>query len=214
VRKLLKNRAFAILLSAVIIAVSLYGGINRSVTREINRVEALFYRGVPDTAQGYTKPSIESQINQYAGKALGLISVANNYPETELWRNRLRDARDAWIGYGGGFNSAFTDITSRTVSAGRMRETFEELYAVLIMQNLSEQELRTVSDCAQGFRGAAAYADELGAEYNEHVFALQDIVIGGAKLMYRVGTLQYVSKTTTTWDDDSLGFTTTVEWRR
>ncbi|MDR0863274.1 MAG: hypothetical protein LBN30_11010 [Oscillospiraceae bacterium] len=187
--KLFKNRAFAAVISIVIIALALLFGVHRGVTREVAKLETMFYGGVPDTKQNYTKPSIAAQLEKCAEAARGIVSVAANYPETETWRNRVHDAREKWL-------NTELDVETRTVYAGQMREAFVGLHDALKSQNLTERDRTNTEEYAKSFYLAADYADALGDEYNALVRKLHNssIALRGA-----VKKAQYVAQTTTEW---------------
>jgi hypothetical protein len=72
----LKNPRFARAVATAVLILSLFLGTTVSLNRQSRRVEQMFYDGVPDSAQGYTRPSINSQLTVRADAALGLITAA------------------------------------------------------------------------------------------------------------------------------------------
>ena len=90
---ILKNRKFALLLSIVLMAVVLLLAVHVSGSRAARKVEALFYSGT-NSAGSTNTVAIDDQLSVRADAAMGMVSVAVNYPELEQSAQTLRQARN------------------------------------------------------------------------------------------------------------------------
>ncbi|MDR1329646.1 MAG: hypothetical protein LBK23_08610 [Oscillospiraceae bacterium] len=125
----LKNPRFARATSVAVLILSLFLGTTVSINRQARRIEQMFYDGVPDSAQGYTRPSINSQLIVRADAALGLITAAaDSGAESEI--SDLRAAREELLAAGSiaeksaadaRLSRAFTALLKRVESKGGAR---------------------------------------------------------------------------------------------
>ena len=73
----LKKRPIAILLALVIVAGSTFLSVSIKLGRECQKITDGFYSGV--TYAGYEHPSVQSQLKNISGAALGVATLAANY---------------------------------------------------------------------------------------------------------------------------------------
>jgi hypothetical protein len=125
----LNNPRRARVVAAVVLIFSLSLGTTVSLNRQSRRVAQMFYDGVPDTAQGYTRPSVDSQLTVRADAALGLITAADGIgAESEI--SDLRAAREELLAAdsikekadaNARLSRAFTALLKRVYSADSAR---------------------------------------------------------------------------------------------
>ncbi len=72
-------------------------GVHRSVNGETSKIEAQFYNGVYLKADKYAQPSIQSQLDQRADAALGLIAEAKSYVFASDVTDQLRASREVLL---------------------------------------------------------------------------------------------------------------------
>jgi hypothetical protein len=130
----LKNPGFAHAVAVTVafaaLILSLFLGTTVSLNRQARRVEAMFYDGVPDTAQGYTRPSINSQLTVRADAALGLITAAaDSGAESEI--SDLRAAREELL--------SATSIAVKADADAKLSSAF----AALLERGESSDSIRT-----------------------------------------------------------------------
>ena len=161
--KALKNRKIAVLISVVVIVLATLFGVNKSLACMSRDIEQMFYDGVYLKSEGYTQPSLDSQLEKISAAALNLATLLQDHPELTsaaedvLWARRtLLDAES--IRYKGRallwMDGIFTTLVTL---AGRMTD-------------LSEREVDAVAEYAQTFEGASTFVyGTLAPSYNSKV---------------------------------------------
>ncbi|MDR1060805.1 MAG: hypothetical protein LBL83_06265 [Clostridiales bacterium] len=179
---LIRNARFMRVAAAAVLALSLFVGTTRSLGELSRKAEATFYSGVRDEAEGYARPSANSQLEARADAALGLVAVAANYgaqPETD----NLRRAREAVL--------AADSIAGKGAANGELGLRFDELCAKLAESgadgpfSLSERDAGLVSAYANDFRGAQRVIDSSG--YNDEARKVLDAASQFPASLFAVG---------------------------
>jgi hypothetical protein len=151
VKALLKNRKFAATVAVIVLYLSLVFGTTHSLNKQAQKVEALFFDGVPDTEQNYTRPSINSQLQVCADAANGLITVVEDGAD----KDALRAARNALL-------------DAETVE--RKLEAYIKLTLAFMAVSPSAHGA-AAEDYVATFNGAGVYIRVLAADYNAEVSA-------------------------------------------
>ena len=89
----LKKQSTAIAITVIVAVLSSFLGCSLSLSRQAGKVENMFTDGVFLEEENYMQPSIQSQLDNSADAALGLITVCNHYPELQLDAKALAEAR-------------------------------------------------------------------------------------------------------------------------
>jgi hypothetical protein len=155
VTPLVKNPRFAAGAAAIVCAVSLFLGSTRSVGKLARDVRDMFYDGVPDTEQGYTRPSVDSQLQIRADAAGGLVTAAVKYAPVD----ELISARTA-------LSSAGT-IAEKSAANSELGKRFDELLDLLRNGGITivERDAELIEAYAAEFRGSQGVIEASG--YND-----------------------------------------------
>ena len=162
--RLLKNRAFAIFITVVIVILTALFGIQRSLNRLAADVEAMFYEGVYLESEGYTQPSIDSQLQIRANGALALATVMEGYPDLADEAETLLSARRDLI--------SAKSIRDKHSANERMQRAFTTLTAKAGTLDLTERDKEDIDRYISTFQGAQTAI--LGSLYNQKALFFMD----------------------------------------
>ena len=163
--KLLKNTRFAGAVAVIVCVLSMFIGTNKSLTSLAKDVENKFYSGVE--ADGYAHPSIASQLRACEDYALGLATIAKNYPELEDASDGLIKAR--------GLQDGEIAVSEQSAANGYMVSRFDELYNLLGSVEMSERDHSAADAYAKDFYSAQTFIVQLAKEYNAEVVKYEKI---------------------------------------
>ena len=90
----LKKQSTAICITVIVAVLFSFIGCSLSLSRQAGKVEEMFTAGVYLEKDSYMQPSIQSQLDNSADAALGLITVCNHYSQLQLESEALREARN------------------------------------------------------------------------------------------------------------------------
>jgi hypothetical protein len=159
--KLVKNTKFATALAAAVCILSMFIGTNKSLAGLAKRVEGQFYSGVVHGTDGYTQPSIDSQLQVSSDAALGLVTVAKNYHGLADRANDVASVRDMLI------RSNRIDEKSDLNSALSPDVTL--LYDAMADEALSERDRGIADAYYKDFYSAQVFIGQLAEGYNAEV---------------------------------------------
>lgn len=155
----LKKRSGAVIVAILVILLSTFIGVNRSLGKACQEVSDSFYSGVYDADWGASRTSISSQLTKRQGAALGVISIASAYAELDDYANDLRDAREDMLSAEGASDSYRANV--------ELEKCFNSLLTALDTVSLSDPEKENVAAYSTTFTGAQNVIDNSG--YNEAV---------------------------------------------
>ena len=159
--KILKNRKAAIAITVIVLVLATLFGVQKSLNALARDVESMFYDGVYIEADGYTQPSIQSQLDKCANQALDLATLLKGYPElvgkAEEVLTARRDLLDA------------QDPDGKSPPFNRMLAGFYDLVRAAQNEKLTEREMAAVSQYNTAFMGAAGLLGTLCGSYGEKV---------------------------------------------
>lgn len=163
--KALKKRSTATVIAVIIVIAALFGGTRLSFARQANALRDMYSNGLPSSDGKYTHPSIASQIDISMDYALGLSTIATNYPDADVqsWRALLIDARESYI---------TDDSKSISNAAGAYYATVdaaENLYEAMQRVDLTDRDAEAISAYHSDIIGAKTLITSLAAEYNAMV---------------------------------------------
>ena len=164
--KFLKKRSNAVLIAVAVAILATVLGVYGSLTRLSRDIERLFYDGVYLEEEGYTQPSINSQLEIQANAALNLASIMRDYPELDAQTDRLLSTRDDLL------NSKF--ITGKAMHSNNMQSAFYSLLRASKSAELSERELTAAKRYFETFSDSQTFvARNAGPNYNVKVSGLR-----------------------------------------
>ena len=153
----LTNRRIAVLISVVVAIVATLVAVNRSMTHLSRDIERMFYDGVPLEREGYTQPSIDSQLKKHADATLGLATILVNYSELhDDAENVLRLRRELLDAESIGEKSLAFLMMSRAVYS---------LSQVASEVAMTEQDKEALSQYSSTINGAEAFIRD--SAYNQ-----------------------------------------------
>lgn len=165
--KLLKNRKFAVVLTVAIAIIATLFGVHKSLNRLAGDVEALFYNGIYNEKEGYTEPSIDSQLKKQSDAVLGFVTIARNYPQLEAQAEKLRLARAALLDAG--------SIKDKAAANSQMLSAFNGCTDIIAtLDALSARDKDALDSYSKTFSGAAGVIDTSKAQYNVEVAGFLD----------------------------------------
>jgi len=174
----LKKQPIAILLALVLVAGSLFFGVNRSVGEQVTIVKEQFFNGVLDPAAGFVRPGIHGQLTQRTTAALRMLSIGayshGDEAELEDAHRALEQARRGLLDLltaGAGPSALFVADQTLTVAA-------ERYYALLhpLVVAAEGEDLLALEGANNTMLNAARVIRESG--YNEAVGTFHRTVLG------------------------------------
>ena len=165
-KKFLTSRVGAIVLAVVIILLSTYFGVYRSLTVASGEIADGFSDGVTYTDESgntYLHKSIRSQLINRSEASINLASVADTFDEAALEANELR------LAYNEMRNLLYNDGTPSELCAAdkTLGSAFNELYAILSNLDLDTKDAKRIEEYKTEMDGAAGEIATSG--YNESV---------------------------------------------
>jgi TorA maturation chaperone TorD len=163
--KILKNRKFAIVITAAVVVLATLFGVHRSAGRAAGQVEALFYEGVYLKDEKYREPSIDSQLKKRDTAALGLISIASNYDDLEPFADVLKKTRNDLLDA--------DRIADKYIADEKLQKAYEDLFVALSKLELTQREKEAADHYAATMDGArniiqkSSYNSEVSAFIND-----------------------------------------------
>ncbi|MGI6029728.1 MAG: hypothetical protein ACOX81_10050 [Candidatus Heteroscillospira sp.] len=152
----LSKKPVAIILAALIVAGSTFTGAKVDIEKQSRQVEELFYTGVD--MEGYTHPSIYSQLQKRSEAANGLLSVGKSYELTSECED-LSQARE-YMSYSGSVSGYYYNDCE-------LENAFDVLKQELDKCELSERDAKAVETYVSTFKNAGGVIEQSG--YNEAV---------------------------------------------
>jgi len=174
--KYLKKQPVALLIALVLMAGSLFFGVNRSVSEEVTAVREQFYSGVFDPSVGYVRPGIHGQLVQRTTAALRMLSIGEHSHSGELAEAgaELQGARGALLDLltiGAGPSALFQADQDLTVAA----ERYFALLHPLVLEAEGE-DLQALESANSTMLSAARVIET--SRYNETVGVFHRTVLG------------------------------------
>lgn len=181
--EILKKRSMAWLVAIVIIIAGTLFGVHRSVDRETAKIEAQFYDGVYIESENYTEPSIQQHLDRRLTAALGMITIAAKYEDSEISKlaDALRQSRLELI--------SAQSIASKYVANQKLEEAYRALQALLLKSDMTDSVKTALDSYARTLSGAQKtilgsrynalagdFGDELTSSFPVNVFRLLGIV--------------------------------------
>ncbi|SHI05971.1 hypothetical protein SAMN02745823_02151 [Sporobacter termitidis DSM 10068] len=163
-----KRRSTAALIALIVVVLGTLFGVHRSVGGETAKIEAQFYSGVYLKDEKYTQPSIQSQLDKRNPAALGLVSVASNYPELKDMTDALRSAQHELADAG--------TIPEKYAANEKMQAAYVKLNAALAQRELKDNEKASAASYAGTLDGAQSVIGK--SAYNSQVEALRNKLRG------------------------------------
>ncbi len=165
-KKFFKSRSGAIVIAVVVILLSTYFGIYRSLSVAVREVSDGFDAGVTYTDESgntYLHKSIRSQLKNKTEAGMSLASIADIFPDIEDEANALRNAYNTMR------DLIYNDGTpSELFTADKeLTATFNALYAVLPIDELDSKDIKRMEECKTTMSGADGEIETSG--YNEAV---------------------------------------------
>ena len=157
--EILKKRSGAVLAAIIIVALSTFFGVHRSLGAACQEVTDSFFNGVYDSSWGASRTSISSQLTKRQEAALGVITISSTYPELDSYTQNLRDARNDLLAA-----STASDYYSTNVE---LDEQFHKLVSALDAVSLTASQHDNLSAYSTTFKGAQSTIESAG--YNEAV---------------------------------------------
>ena len=163
-----KDRKIAVLIAVVVIVLATLLGVRGSLSRLSRDIELMFYDGVYMERDGYTQPSIDSQLKRHADATLGLATVLMGYQELEDSAEEVIRLRRVLL--------EADAIGDKSFAFWNMSRYVYSLTQAAADVALSERDLEAVSSYsatitgAEGFIRDAAYNQESNRLWNEQSF--------------------------------------------
>ena len=174
--KHLKKQPVALLIALLLVAGSLFLGVNRSVSEEVAAVKEQFYSGVFDPTVGYVRPGIHGQLVQRTTAALRMLSIGehSHSGELESAAEDLSAARGALLDLltvGAGPGALFQADQALTVAA-------ERYFALLhpLVEEAEGEDLLALEAANSTMLSAARVIET--SRYNETVGVFHRTVLG------------------------------------
>ena len=175
----LKKQPVAILLALILVAGSVFLGVNRSVSEQVAVLKEQFYNGVFDPAVGYVRPGIHGQLTQRTTATLRMLTIGAGYHHAD--EAELRDAHQALeqarsvllnlLTAGAGPSALFVADQAMTMAV----ERYYALLHPLILADEGE-DLQALESANDTVLNAARVIQQSG--YNEAVGAFHRTVLG------------------------------------
>ena len=160
--KFFKKRGNSVLIAVAVVILATFLGVYGSLARLSRDIERLFYDGVYLEEEGYTQPSINSQLENQSEAALNLASIMRNYPELDAQTDRLLSTRNDFL------DSKF--ITGKAMHITEMQSAFYSLLRASQSSDLSERDLTAAIRYFETFSGAQTFvARNAGPNYHAKV---------------------------------------------
>lgn len=162
-----KKRGTAIAITAALVVLAVLFGVNRSIKKEAEKVESLFYSGVYSEAKGYTLPSIDSQLTSRLNASTHLVNLARQHDELSAEAKALSEARTQLIN---------AETISEKFAAN---EALESAYLALVEKlegYISEADLSNLNDDVSALSNAQRVINE--SNYNDKVSEFETEVMG------------------------------------
>ena len=170
--KFVKNRKFAILVSAAIVILATLFGIRGSINRLARKTESMFYDGVYLVDEGYTQPGIDSQLKNRINSALGYALLLESHPELEKASSELLSAQRELIDA--------ESIRAKYSANERLQRAFLKLAENAEKANLSQRDADAAEQYASTFMGAYTMIQNSG--YNQQARSY----MSGASIFVRI----------------------------
>ena len=174
--KRLKNRKFAVLLTAAVIVLSTLFGVRKSLAKEVGRVEAMFYDGVPQQGQGGTEPKMHEQLEKMQTYILGVAVISGRYTELGVETGLLQGARIEYMNA--------KSISEKSRANEKMMSAYGAFIKKSDTQDISENDRRGIALYDEDIKIAQALIEKSG--YNEAV----DEYINEVSASFPVGILK------------------------
>lgn len=155
----LKKQSTAIIITIVVAIVFSFIGSTRSLSKLSGEVEAMFTEGVYIEDENYMQPSIQSQLDKRIDAALGLMTVANHYPELEDEVKPFRGARGELIDA--------VETSRKFLANEALSKTGADLIAALDTVELSNDDSEAADSYISTFNGSQGVIEK--SEYNGKV---------------------------------------------
>ena len=158
--KYLKNRKFAVLIVATVIVLSTLFGVHKSLSKEVRRVEAMFYEGVPQKGpSGGIEPKTGAQLEAVQEAILGIWTISGNYPELDAETKQLQSSRNEYMDA--------RSISEKSGAYDKMISAYAAFGKRANMVNISETDKANIEKCdskieiAQSLIGKGRYNEEV-----------------------------------------------------
>ena len=154
----LKKRPIAILLALIIVAGSTLLSVGIKLGRECQKITDGFYSGV--TYDGYEHPSVQSQLKNISGAALGVTTLASNYSGVDA--SAVKEARE-------NFDSSLENGTVSEIydRYAALLSSTQTLISNMKSQTLTDRDKAGVTQYEGIITGASSVIDKSG--YNDTV---------------------------------------------
>ena len=174
--KLLRNRKFALLVTAAVIVLSTLFGVHKSLSKEVERVEAMFSAGVPQRESDGVEPKMNERLGSIQTDILGITAISGKYPALDAETKQLQGARNEYMDA--------KSISEKSKAYGQMMSAYEAFCKKADTVDISEIDRDALEDYASDIKIEQSLIER--SRYNEAV----DEYINGVSASFPVGILK------------------------
>lgn len=177
----LKTRSTATAIAVVIVILATIFGVHRSVNAQVKKAENAFFTGVYLEDEGYYEKSIESQLEQRANAANGILSIAAGIDSIKDETDDLRKARESLL--------EATKYSAKYNANEKLQKAYEKLLPVLEKQEFPENMSSALKSYCTTMNGAQTVIER--SHYNDSIDEFKHDTLG----TFPVSLLKYIAFT-------------------